>query len=48
MLAAQGVEEGVLEELAFVIAHDILRVQKSEVESTTLPQPSCDVDQRAK
>jgi hypothetical protein len=28
VLTAQGVEEGVLQELTFVIAHDILRVQK--------------------
>jgi hypothetical protein len=28
MLAAQSVEEGVLQQLTFVIAHDIFRVQE--------------------
>jgi hypothetical protein len=38
MLTPQGVEEGVLQKLTFVVAHDILRVQKFEVETATLPQ----------
>jgi hypothetical protein len=28
MLATQGVEKGILQELAFIVAHDIFRVQK--------------------
>lgn len=36
MLATQGVEKWILQELAFVIAHDIFRVQKLiELDHTT-------------
>lgn len=37
MLATQSVEEGVLQELTFIIAHDIFRVQKlRELKVTTV------------
>lgn len=28
MLTTQGIEKGILQELAFIVAHDIFRVQK--------------------